>query len=266
MVRAHSVKSQNPRGRASNLTRFKTYAKPISLLLILVSVMAVGFASGVFQALATGEVKEAIDAIVEGNALAAACVFFAATVLGCAFVALPGSAFAVIAAALFGPVVGTILCALSATCGAVVAFLLGRYFLRDAVRPKALRSRLLRKWLFSSKRVNDWTVLAVTRLVPVFPFNLQNFAYGITDIPLGTFAVATLVFIVPGTALYAFGAAGVIDADARIVYLGIACALLVLTFSMAFLLRKRYGIGVADASEASACVALRDDEGEDAAC
>ena len=45
----------------------------------------------------------------------------------------------------------------------------------------------------------------ITRLVPLFPYNLQNFAYGVTDMPLKTYAVGTFLFMLPGTAMYTFG-------------------------------------------------------------
>lgn len=51
----------------------------------------------------------------------------------------------------------------------------------------------------------------ITRLVPLFPYNLQNFAYGVTDMPLKTYAVGTFLFMLPGTAMYTFGTAGLAD-------------------------------------------------------
>ena len=113
----------------------------------------------------------------------AVAAYLALTIVGCALLAVPGALFAIAGAALFGPLEGTLWCSLAATVGAVGAFLAGRYFLRDAVRPRVMRCGPLRRWLFSGSRRNEVLTLAVTRLVPLFPFNLQNFAYGITDMP-----------------------------------------------------------------------------------
>ena len=55
----------------------------------------------------------------------------------------------------------------------------------------------------------------ITRLVPLFPYNLQNFAYGVTDMPLKTYAVGTFLFMLPGTAMYTFGTAGLADPSIR---------------------------------------------------
>ena len=80
----------------------------------------------------------------------------------------------------------------------------------------------------------------MTRLVPLFPFNVQNFAYGATDMSLATYAIGTFVFMIPGTALYAYGAAGIIDAGNRLVYLGVAAALVVALAAVGAVLKKRY--------------------------
>ena len=161
---------------------------------------------------------------------------------------MPGALFAIAGAVLFGPLEGTLWCSLAATVGAVGAFLAGRYFLRDAVRPRVMRCGPLRRWLFSGSRRNEVLTLAVTRLVPLFPFNLQNFAYGITDMPLSVYAGATFAFIIPGTALYAFGAAGVLDEASRalcwwvapLAYLvGVAAALLAAVVAAGVLLRRK---------------------------
>lgn len=84
--------------------------------------------------------------------------------------------------------------------------------------------------------------LAVTRLVPLFPFNVQNFAYGVTDMPLPVYALGTFAFIVPGTALYAYGAAGVLSADGRATYLAVAACLLVALAVCAAALSRRFGV------------------------
>ena len=65
--------------------------------------------------------------------------------------------------------------------------------------------------------------------VPVFPFNLQNFAYGITDIRFSTYAIGSLIFMLPGTAMYAVGTAGLADKENRLFYIGIAVVLAVKT-------------------------------------
>lgn len=79
----------------------------------------------------------------------------------------------------------------------------------------------------------------ITRLVPLFPYNLQNFAYGVTDMPLKTYAVGTFLFMLPGTAMYTFGTAGLADPSIRkACFLG-AAILAVAVTTAGVLLKKK---------------------------
>ena len=77
----------------------------------------------------------------------------------------------------------------------------------------------------------------ITRLVPLFPYNLQNFAYGVTDIKFSTYSICSLIFMLPGTAMYTVGTAGLADKENRILYIGIALVLAVVVMGLgAFLM------------------------------
>ena len=66
-------------------------------------------------------------------------------------------------------------------------------------------------------------VLMITRLVPLFPYNLQNFAYGVTDIGFGTYTVGSFLFMLPGNGhVYQSGRQALRIAGNRMLYLGIA--------------------------------------------
>ncbi len=181
----------------------------------------------------------ALRELMAQNLLLALFVYVLGVAVLGTLLALPGALFAVVAGVCFGPVLGTAACTVAATLGAVLSFLMGRYFLQDAIRPRAMRSKLLRKWLFESD-ANAVVVLAVTRLVPVFPFNLQNFAYGISDVSLVTYTWCTALFILPGTALYVVATAGVVDAGHRVVCLAVAALLLAVVLLLAYAVRKHW--------------------------
>ncbi len=102
------------------------------------------------------------------------------------------------------------------------------------------KNRILKKWLFDDTGCNELFVLMITRLVPVFPFNLQNFAYGITDIRFSTYAIGSLIFMLPGTAMYTVGIAGLADKENRLLYIGIAVVLAVVVTIIGMILKKRY--------------------------
>lgn len=96
----------------------------------------------------------------------------------------------------------------SATIGATLAFLIARHVARDRVEA-AIADRPNFKAVERAVDQEGWKVVALLRLSPIFPFNLQNYAFGVTSIPLAHYVAATFVGIMPGALLYTYlGAAG----------------------------------------------------------
>jgi uncharacterized membrane protein YdjX (TVP38/TMEM64 family)/rhodanese-related sulfurtransferase len=114
---------------------------------------------------------------------------------------VPGSLFGLAGGALFGPLWGTALNLAGATLGATFAFLAARYVASDWVARRAA-GRL--KQLVDGVEAEGWRFVALTRLVPLVPFNLLNYALGLTRIRLAEYAIATAVCMVPGAAAYAW--------------------------------------------------------------
>ena len=110
---------------------------------------------------------------------------------------LPGLPLGIIGGILFGPVWGVIYTITSATIGACLAFLISRYLARDLIRRKLSSPR----WQQLDQKVEDngWKIVALTRLIPLFPFNLLNYAFGLTPIRFKNYALATFIFMLPGT-------------------------------------------------------------------
>ena len=178
--------------------------------------------------------------MVEENLFLAGVVYTILTIIGCVVLALPGVTFAIVAGLIFGPVLGTVLCSVATTLGAMLAFVVGRFFLKDSIKPMAMKNKYLKKWLFDESGNNELFVLMITRLVPIFPYNLQNFAYGVTDIKFSTYSIASLIFMIPGTAMYTVGTAGLADRENRWLYIGIAIALAVGVMGVSAYLKRRY--------------------------
>lgn len=181
-----------------------------------------------------------LEKMIEENLLLAMLIYIGITVIGCVVLALPGVTFAIAAGLLFGPVLGTVCCSVATTIGAMLAFVVGRFFLKDSVKPMAMKNKYLKKWLFDESGTNEIFILMITRLVPVFPYNLQNFAYGVTDIKFRTYSICSLIFMLPGTAMYTVGTAGLADKENRILYIGIAVILAVIVMGLGAFLKKRY--------------------------
>ncbi len=115
---------------------------------------------------------------------------------------LPGSAFTILGGLIFGWW-GIPLVVVSATIGASLAFLAGRYFARDRVEKIAENNDKLRA-VDEAMGEKDWLIIGLMRLSPVVPFNLQNWFFGTTGVSFIRCTVATFIGIIPGTALYVY--------------------------------------------------------------
>jgi uncharacterized membrane protein YdjX (TVP38/TMEM64 family)/rhodanese-related sulfurtransferase len=140
---------------------------------------------------------------------------------------VPGALFGLAGGILFGPAWGTLLNLLGATLGATSAFLIARYVAQDRIRQRA-GGKLDR--LIAGVEAEGWRFVAFVRLVPLFPFNLLNYALGLTRIPLAAYVLATLVCMLPGTMVYTWigyaGREAFAQNDAALRYGLIALALL----------------------------------------
>ena len=114
---------------------------------------------------------------------------------------LPGSVLTLAAGALFGILPGALYSLVGATLGAVLAFLVARHLAGDWVAQKT-GGRL--KQLIEGVEAEGWRFVALVRLVPLFPFNLVNYALGLTRIPLAAYALASAVCMLPGALAYAW--------------------------------------------------------------
>jgi len=114
---------------------------------------------------------------------------------------VPGSVLTVAGGALFGPVWGTLWNLSGATLGATLAFVTARYVASDwiAARSGERLGRLMR-----GVEEEGWRFVAFVRLVPLFPFNLMNYAFGLTRIRLREYVLASFVCMAPGALAYTY--------------------------------------------------------------
>lgn len=209
-------------------------------MILVITILVLNHVFGWSKYLMAQENIDMLKNMVKENFLLASLIYIGSTVIASVLLAVPGVTFAIIAGLLFGPWIGTLLCSIAATLGAVFSFIVGRFFLKDSIKPMAVKNKYLKKWLFSENGYDDMFVLMITRLIPVFPYNLQNFAYGTTDMKLSKYTIGTFIFIVPGTAMYTVGAAGFADEKNRIIYIAVAILIAVVVSIMGYLLKKRY--------------------------
>jgi uncharacterized membrane protein YdjX (TVP38/TMEM64 family)/rhodanese-related sulfurtransferase/sulfur relay (sulfurtransferase) complex TusBCD TusD component (DsrE family) len=142
----------------------------------------------------------ALDAWVK-NAGALGPVLYIALYTGATVLFLPGSVLTLAGGALFGPVWGTFYSLTGATFGATLAFLIARYLVQDWVRQRT--GGILKK-LLDGVDAEGWKFVAFVRLVPLFPFNLLNYALGLTRIGIAAYIAASFVFMFPGALAYTY--------------------------------------------------------------
>jgi uncharacterized membrane protein YdjX (TVP38/TMEM64 family) len=143
---------------------------------------------------------EALTAWVGRLGLLAPLVFIACYAVATVFF-LPGTLFTLAGGALFGPLYGTLYNLTGATLGATLAFLTARYLAQDRVAQHA--GKRLRA-LVEGVEQEGWRFVAFVRLVPLIPFNLLNYALGLTRIRLSHYVVSSFIFMAPGGAAYTY--------------------------------------------------------------
>lgn len=105
---------------------------------------------------------------------------------------------------LWGPFWGVIFSITGATIGASVPFLLARYIIGSTIRERFSYTRW--EWLKEKVERHGWKAVAFTRIVPIFPYPVLNYLFGITPIPFLHYLWSTFVFMLPACIAYvAFG-------------------------------------------------------------
>ncbi|MDX2100712.1 MAG: TVP38/TMEM64 family protein [Leptolyngbyaceae cyanobacterium bins.59] len=113
----------------------------------------------------------------------------------------PTVIFTIAGGAVFGLPWGTLYSVLGATLGAMGAFGLSRYLLRSWTEQRYGHHPTLQKFQNGISRRALLFVISV-RFIPVTPFNLENYLFGLTPVPWKPYCLGTIVGIIPGTIAY----------------------------------------------------------------
>lgn len=113
-----------------------------------------------------------------------------------AFVGFPVIIIKFMGGLVFGTFWGTLLTSIGSTLGAVLSFLSSRYIAKNFAKRMVQKSESLKKIYYGVEK-NGWEMIMLTRLIPIFPYSFQNYVYGITDIKLTTYTLATFIFMLP---------------------------------------------------------------------
>jgi len=116
---------------------------------------------------------------------------------------VPGTILTLVAGAIYGLGVGTVVVSVGSTIGASLCFLIARYAARDRVAAWAEAYPLFAA-IDRAIGEGGWKIVALLRLSPAIPFNVQNYLYGLTSIRFWSFAIASWLAMLPGTFLYVY--------------------------------------------------------------
>lgn len=165
-------------------------------------------------------------------------IVFIIIYVGVTVLFLPGFPLTIMAGAFFGPIYGAIWVSIGSTVGATIAFLIARYSGRQFVVDKLGDTDMYHR-IEKGVKKDGWKMVAITRLVPIFPYNGQNFIYGLTEIPLKIYTFVSWICMLPTTIAYTFLAGSAVASDGNLAklvsYLGIGMSTL---FVMSIIGRK----------------------------
>ncbi len=154
---------------------------------------------------------------------------------------LPGTPVTVLAGFVFGPLLGVLYASIASIISVSAAFLIARYVARDLVESWVKDNAQFRK-IDAQVKEQGWRIVMLTRLVPIFPFNLQNYAYGLTSIRFSIYVLVSAIFMLPGTAVFVQLGGAFVSGEGNIwktlIYLGVAGVLLLLLSLLPKFLQK----------------------------
>jgi uncharacterized membrane protein YdjX (TVP38/TMEM64 family) len=124
---------------------------------------------------------------------------------------IPGTIFGIFAGALFGSFAGVIIVSISSTIGASIAFLIARYFARQPIAQWLSKNSKMKRF-DQLTQTQGRTMVAFTRLIPLFPFTLLNYGFGLTKVPFKTYVFWSWLCMLPATILVVVGSDAITQA------------------------------------------------------
>ena len=115
----------------------------------------------------------------------------------------PGTPITLVSGSIFGVWTGTLVAIIGNTIGSTLAFLLARYIFQDNAKKLIAKHPKIETYVSRLETKGLSTVLFL-RLIPLFPFNIVNFLFGVTPLPLRVYVVGSLVGMIPGTFLFVY--------------------------------------------------------------
>ncbi len=216
----------------------------LALLLALLALGGLGLHLSGLTAHLKLENLEALATLVRELGWVGPLAYVLLWVLACLFF-LPGLPITLLGATVFGAWWGMLWVVIGSNLGAGAAFLASRHAARPLVEGWAAKNPLFQR-IDQGVARHGWRMVMITRLVPLFPFNLQNYAYGLTSLSYPTYALVSLLCMLPGTVAYCLAAGSLIsgqgDLGRTLTYLALAAVFFVLASLLPRWIRRRYAV------------------------
>ncbi len=191
---------------ASNRSRIPFRA--IGLMVVIGVVFSVGLAYRDQLEPALAWLEQRIERLGPWGPLAYVLIYIVWSLAG-----LPGSLITVAGGSIFEsqPVTALVSVSLGSTLGAAACFLVARRFARESVRAWATQRAAFAR-LDQATQTHGLWVVAITRLLPIFPYNLLNYGFGLTRVGFWKYVVVSWACMLPATAMYVLGVSGALGA------------------------------------------------------
>lgn len=167
------------------------------LLLLLVIFMAYQFGLVDFLTDISG-----LRAYLEGLGWWGYVIFILLSVVVAVFL-LPGQFLAIVGGLAYGGFIGGLLTIIGASLGASISFIIGKYVAREYILSRFGSDPTFQK-IERGVKENGISFLVFTRLVPVFPFAIQSYAYAMTPMSVKKFSLISFLTMMPASFIYAF--------------------------------------------------------------
>ncbi len=116
---------------------------------------------------------------------------------------IPATFLSLAGGVIFGVTLGVVYVTIAATIGALGAFFIGRYFARSWIEKKIEHNDRLKN-IDAAVAKEGWKIVFLTRLSPVFPFTVLNYAFGVTQVSLKDYLGASFTGLIPGSIMYVY--------------------------------------------------------------
>jgi uncharacterized membrane protein YdjX (TVP38/TMEM64 family)/Fe-S oxidoreductase len=183
--------------------RKRSWKLAVLFAALTAAIISVHF-SGAMQYLEQGRLR----ALISGYGVLAPIIYMLIYTLA-PVLFLPGLPITIVGGILFGPFWGVVYTIFGATCGATLAFLTARYGAREWVLKKLSGPRWEK--LDGETAKHGWKAVAVARLIPAFPFNLVNYAFGLTNVPLSHYIATTFICMLPACIAFIVFSSSLLD-------------------------------------------------------